>query len=88
MAGTASHGMVRGEIRGANERALITALGACRGALESVGGFLVVTEAPAAVRHAVSTWGPPPENAEIMRKLKAAYDPQNTLSPGRFVAGI
>jgi glycolate dehydrogenase FAD-binding subunit len=33
-------------------------------------------------------FGPPPPALELMRALKARFDPARVLSPGRFVAGI
>jgi glycolate oxidase FAD binding subunit len=50
-------------------------------------GSLVVAEAPAAIARAVDVWGPTPALA-VMRSLKARFDRQGTLNPGRFVGGI
>jgi glycolate oxidase FAD binding subunit len=36
----------------------------------------------------VNLWGPPPRDLALMRRLKAAFDPQNILAPGRFTRGI
>jgi FAD/FMN-containing dehydrogenase len=33
-------------------------------------------------------WGLDPRNISQMKKLKNVFDPQNVLSPGRFVGGI
>jgi glycolate oxidase FAD binding subunit len=51
------------------------------------GGAVVVLEAPAAVRAAVDTWGPVPA-VDLMRRVKAQFDPERRLAPGRFVGGI
>jgi len=53
-----------------------------------LGGSLVVTRCPAALKAQVDVWGPTGDDFEVMRKLKAAWDPKGTLSPGRFVGGL
>ncbi len=47
----------------------------------------VLAGAPA-LRAAVDAWGAVPSTIETMRKLKAHFDPANTLAPGRYVGGI
>lgn len=68
--------------------------GAVRGAVDRIratctrhGGSLVVLDAPAAVKDAVDTWGPVPA-LDLMRRVKAEFDPDHRLAPGRFVGGI
>jgi glycolate oxidase FAD binding subunit len=85
---TTSHGTLRGEARAATEDVLIDGLGAARRALESLGGFLVLMEAPRSIRAALGVWGPAPVGANRMRQLKDAFDTKHTLNPGRFVGGI
>ncbi len=52
------------------------------------GGYLVVESAPAAWKRDVDVWGPPPAGFDLMRGVKAAFDPLRLLSPGRFVGGL
>jgi glycolate oxidase FAD binding subunit len=52
------------------------------------GGTLMIERAPAAVRKEADAWGDVGAAAGLMRSIKAKFDPQNLLSPGRFVAGI
>jgi glycolate oxidase FAD binding subunit len=52
------------------------------------GGALLVERAPADVRRRVDAWGDAGTAASLMKSIKAKFDPQNLLSPGRFVAGI
>jgi glycolate oxidase FAD binding subunit len=66
----------------------VAAIGAARAALTRLGGTLVVTAAPAAVREAVDVWGPPPASLALMRRVKAELDPDHRLAPGRFVGGL
>jgi glycolate oxidase FAD binding subunit len=53
-----------------------------------LGGSMVITRCPAELKAKVDVWGPPGDDFEVMRKLKAAWDPKGTLSPGRFLGGI
>ncbi|MGC1379518.1 MAG: FAD-binding oxidoreductase [Candidatus Baltobacteraceae bacterium] len=39
-------------------------------------------------RHFLRVWGEPPPAVEQMRALKARFDPNRTLNPGRFIGGI
>ncbi len=57
-----------------------------RGLAETAGGSLVVENwaAPAEV----DVWGPPAGPLRLMQALKAQYDPNGILNPGRFVGGI
>ena len=59
-----------------------------REAAEKSGGALVVVSAAADVKAQVDVWGIPGSGSELMRKLKATWDPKGTLAPGRFVDGI
>jgi glycolate oxidase FAD binding subunit len=50
-------------------------------------GALVVLRAPDSVRSLVDSWGQV-AGLDLMRRVKAQFDPQRLLSPGRFVGGI
>jgi len=52
------------------------------------GGSLVVARCPAELKSQLDVWGPAGDDFEAMRKLKSAWDPKDTLAPGRFVGGI
>ncbi len=60
---------------------------ALRTAAHAAGGHAVVLSAPAAVRQRVDLWGPVP-GLELMRRVKAQFDPDGRLAPGRFAGGI
>jgi glycolate oxidase FAD binding subunit len=47
-------------------------------------GHATIPWAPAEWKSALQVWGRPREDAAQMRKLKAVFDPQHILSPGRF----
>ena len=57
-------------------------------AAEKSGGALAVISAAADVKAKLDVWGEPGSGYELMRKLKAAWDPQGVLAPGRFVGSI
>lgn len=59
-------------------------LRALRMLLESNGGALVIERAPADLRKDVGTWGTPRTPEAIGRSLKARFDPNGVLAPGRF----
>jgi glycolate oxidase FAD binding subunit len=88
IAATAAQGALRGEVRAETVEALVRSLTAAREALAALGGYLVVLDAPEAVRRSVDVWGPPPDGFSTMRRLKAEFDPKGILNPGRFVGGI
>jgi glycolate oxidase FAD binding subunit len=71
---------------------VVPLVAALRPGLERDGGALVVTRAPAGVKHALAShggvFGDPGEGRALMRRLKDAFDPGRTLAPGRYVAGI
>lgn len=58
-----------------------------RDAAHEAGGRAVVLTAPPAVRELVDMWGPVP-GLDIMRRIKALFDPDGRLAPGSFVGGI
>lgn len=59
-----------------------------RGRLTDLGGHAVVRRRLPGVEGAVSVWGPDPSGIEVMRRLKALFDPAGRCAPGRFVGGI
>ena len=58
-----------------------------RAAAQAAGGHAVVLTAPDAVRDGLDLWGPVP-GLELMRRVKAQFDPDGRLAPGHFVGGI
>ncbi len=66
----------------------VEALNRARRALVALGGSLTLAAAPPGVRTGFDAWGAPPAAIEVMRRLKARFDPEGRLAPGRFVGGI
>lgn len=63
------------------------ALTALRAASGRLGGSTVMLDAPPPVKAQVDSWGPVP-GLELMRRVKAEFDPGRILAPGRFVGGL
>lgn len=55
---------------------------------QSQGGFLTVLTAPQAIKETIDVWGYQGNALEMMRRIKHQFDPNNILSPHRFVGGI
>jgi glycolate oxidase FAD binding subunit len=73
-----------GKVAIAAER-LGTATSKWRSICQSHSGFLTVLEAPMAVKRRIDIWGYNNNALEIMKQLKSKFDPENLLSPDRFV---
>jgi glycolate oxidase FAD binding subunit len=54
----------------------------------SVGGTLVALGCPLAVKRGLDVWGPAGDAQPLMVRIKQHFDPDGTLSPGRFLGGI
>ena len=59
-----------------------------RRASHRLGGSLIVEQAPLDVKDGLDVWDYTGESLEVMRRLKAQYDPNGTLNPNRFTGGI
>jgi len=57
-------------------------------ACDKAGGDATIPWCPMAWKSAFKIWGGDGEGLSLMRKLKAVFDPQRILSPGRFVGGL
>lgn len=73
-----------GEVGAEALAAFVTGL---RSAQRQFGGSVVVLEAPTALKKGLDVWGPV-GGLELMRAVKAQFDPERRLAPGRFVGGI
>ena len=51
-------------------------------------GHASISFCPPQLKRVVNVWGPSRKDAELMRRVKTAFDPQNIFAPGRFVSGI
>ena len=53
-----------------------------------VGGSLIVERAPPAVKDSLEVWDYTGGSLEVMKNLKAQYDPKGIFNPNRFTGGI
>jgi glycolate oxidase FAD binding subunit len=59
-----------------------------RTACEAKGGFLSILAAPIVLKQELDVWGYTGSAIDVMRRIKQQFDPQNILSPNRFLDGI
>jgi glycolate oxidase FAD binding subunit len=52
------------------------------------GGTIVALGCPLAVKRGLDVWGPAGDAQPLMVRIKQRFDPDGTLSPGRFLGGI
>jgi glycolate oxidase FAD binding subunit len=52
------------------------------------GGTIVALGCPLAVKRDLDVWGPASDAQPVMVRIKQHFDPDGTLSPGRFLGGI
>jgi glycolate oxidase FAD binding subunit len=65
----------------------LAGLEALRHEIAPYDGGVVVVAAPVEVKRAVDVWGPA-RGIDVMRRVKAQFDPDNRMAPGTFVGGI
>lgn len=51
-------------------------------------GNATLLAAPAEVKQGLDVWGPLPDGFTLMQRIKAEFDPQGTLNPGRFLGRL
>ena len=51
-------------------------------------GSVIVARCLSEWKASLSVWGPPPNDAWLMRAVKAKFDPKGIFNPGRFIDGI
>ena len=55
---------------------------------EAKGGFLTVLVAPTDIKQELDVWGYTGSAIDVMHRIKQQFDPENILSPHRFISGV
>ncbi|MFQ5663524.1 MAG: FAD-binding oxidoreductase [Terriglobia bacterium] len=55
---------------------------------KNLGGRVTIPWCPTEVKRDVNVWGPLGDDFSLMQKLKAQFDPDRILNPGRFLGGL
>ncbi|MFZ4639726.1 MAG: FAD-binding oxidoreductase [Nodosilinea sp.] len=77
-----------GSLRLEGESVELGMVKALRSRCHQVGGYLTLHLAPSALKTAIDVWDYQGKALGLMGKVKAEFDPQHRLSPGRFVGGL
>ncbi|UNU22827.1 FAD-binding oxidoreductase [Microcoleus vaginatus] len=70
------------------EKATAQTLLQVRRGCEAKGGFLTVLAAPTDIKQQLDVWGYTGSAIALMQRIKQQFDPENLLSPHRFISGI
>jgi hypothetical protein len=79
---------LRWQVATAGDDEFLRSFGLVRGVTAAYGATFVVERAPVTAKRGIDVWGAVPQGIEIMKRLKARFDPGGIFSPGRFVGGI
>jgi len=86
--GRAGNGVLHVRASGMSQDEWVAALRALRAEAVRLGGGLVIEHGAAALRSVLDAWGAPAAALPVFARIKRAFDPGGTLSPGRFVGGL
>ncbi|HVB75050.1 MAG TPA: FAD-linked oxidase C-terminal domain-containing protein [Ktedonobacteraceae bacterium] len=79
------NGFIYVTLPASDSEAVRTTIKQLRGPALQAGGYAVVTHLPESVRGMTDRWGYTPETLDLMRRLKARWDPGVILNAGEFV---
>jgi glycolate oxidase FAD binding subunit len=89
LTGHATVGVLTAIVQAAPPARVVALVARLRESVAEHGGYVVVRRGPRDVRTALDPWGPiEPSAFELMRRIKAEFDPAGVLNPGRFVGGL
>ncbi|MFK5646295.1 FAD-binding oxidoreductase [Ornithinimicrobium sp. LYQ121] len=88
LTGSAGAGVLHASLPGTTApEAAAAAVEAVRRTSTALGGSTVVLDAAPGTKRTLDSWGPVPA-LDLMRRVKAEFDPGRILAPGRFVGGL
>ena len=67
---------------------LVEIVNAVRAGADRIGAAVIVQSCPAEVKREFDVWGAEPRGMGVMRRLKAQYDPNGIMNPGRLAGGM
>jgi len=67
---------------------IVNIIGELRSKLAATDGSAVVLKSSPAIKNQLDIWGPARDSLELMKRIKAQFDQNNVLAPGRFLGGI
>ena len=79
-------GLIR--LEGRDPSVLLSAVLDLRKGLESGGGSVIILGCPVEIKLKTDVWGSPGDALDLMKSIKAQFDPAGTLNTGRFMGGI
>jgi len=71
-----------------DDESVVNSINRSRASAAAVNGSVVIEKASLRVRRAIDSWGDVGSTATLMKSIKAAFDPQSLLNPGKFVLGL
>ena len=88
--GRAFDGVINVTLAGDGDQRLTAAIESLRAEVAGIAGSLIVEACPLGVKQHTDIWGAGVDAGavEIMRSIKAKFDPAGILNPGRFAHGI
>jgi glycolate oxidase FAD binding subunit len=86
--GRAGSGVLRIQLGALDTETMVAAVEDVRGMALACGGSAVVVQAPVEVKQEIDVWGPKPDAWPLMQRVKAEFDPENIMSPGRFIGRL
>jgi glycolate oxidase FAD binding subunit len=72
----------------ADQESAVDQIKRLRASAAGANGTMVIERAPAETRLAADAWGEVGSTAGLLRSIKARFDPQSLLNPGKFVLGL
>jgi glycolate oxidase FAD binding subunit len=72
----------------ADDDSVVDLVNRLRANAAAINGSVVIEKASLEVRRAIDSWGEVGSTAPLMKSIKAAFDPQSLLNPGKFILGL